>query len=119
MCNEFEYILVKSLMSSERRRDNEQVTMPIKNLNFEYRNFLDRFAVDSIVKTFDDILIVNALLVLPRVERIILTFKYIFNMEIYEIANILDVDIRTIYVQKGTAIRRLKRELENEKNCWR
>lgn len=78
---------------------------------------MDRFAVDLIVKSFDNTVTIKALLVLPRVERIIIAFQYIFDMEIYEIANILDADIRSIYVQKGTAIKRLKKELEHKRRC--
>lgn len=115
MCNEFEYVIHRTLMLSDVKHEFREETEPIKSLEFEYRNFLDRFAIDSIVRSFENSEIIKALLVLPRVERIILAFQYIFDMEIYEIANILDADIRSIYVQKGTAIKKLKKEFEHNK----
>lgn len=49
---------------------------------------------------------------LARIERIIIVFYYVCGMKLSEIAFLLETDINSVYVQKCTAIKRLKKTLK-------
>ncbi len=78
----------------------------------EYRKILDKVAIGLIYDTFENEKYIAAMLKLNKVERIIVSFNVILEMELSEIAYLLDASIESTYTQKGTALKRLKKELE-------
>lgn len=78
----------------------------------EYRKILDKVAIGLIYETFENEKYIDAMLKLNKVERIIITFNIILEMELSEIAYLLDTSIDSTYTQKSTALKRLKKELE-------
>lgn len=78
----------------------------------EYRKILDKVAIGLIYDTFENEKYIAALLKLNKVERIIVAFNVILEMELAEIAYLIDTSIESTYTQKGTALKRLKEELE-------
>lgn len=69
----------------------------------EYRKILDKVAIGMITESFDDEKIIDAMLKLARLERIIIAFYIIAQMELSEIAYIIDTSIDSTYQQKSTA----------------
>lgn len=84
-----------------------------KAITEEYRKFLDKVAIRIIIDVFEQEEYINAILKLARVERIIVAFNIIQDMELKEIAYLLNTSVDSIYSQKNTALKRLKAELEN------
>lgn len=80
-------------------------------MTLEYRKILDKVAVGMIMESFDNEKIIDAMLKLARLERIIVAFNIIAEMELSEIAYLLDTSIDSTYQQKATALKRLKEEL--------
>lgn len=56
-------------------------------------------------------MLMQALLELARVERIIIVLHFLCGMELSEIAYLLETDLNSIYVQKCTTIKHLKKIL--------
>ena len=52
------------------------------------------------------------MLKLARIQRIILAFNIIAEMELAEISFLIDSSLESTYAQKSTALKRLKEELE-------
>ena len=77
----------------------------------EYRKILDKVAIGLIYDTFENEKYIAAMLKLNKVERIIVAFNIILEMELSEIAYLLDTSLESTYTQKGTALKRLKEEL--------
>ncbi len=81
--------------------------------NKKFRKFLDRVVIKVIFDTFENEEIIQAMLKLARVERIIIVFGVIEDMEIPELALLLNTSADSVYMQKSTALKKLKQELKN------
>ncbi len=81
--------------------------------NKKFRKFLDRVVIKVIFDTFENEEIIQAMLKLARVERIIIIFGVIEDMEIPELALLLNTSADSVYMQKSTALKKLKQELKN------
>lgn len=79
----------------------------------KFRKFLDRVVIKVIFDTFENEEIIQAMLKLARVERIIIVFGVIEDMEIPELALLLNTSADSVYMQKSTALKKLKQELKN------
>lgn len=116
MYSEFENIF-KSLFlkHSLDKITNSNLTEEFSNRRIylnEYRKILDKVAIGLIYDTFENEKYIDAMLKLNKVERIIVAFNIILEMELSEIAYLLDTSIDSTYTQKSTALKRLKEELE-------
>ncbi|MED9962020.1 MAG: hypothetical protein U0J38_02565 [Bacteroidales bacterium] len=78
----------------------------------EYRKILDKVAIGMIYNSFENEKVIDAMLKLARIQRIILAFNIIAEMELAEISFLIDSSLESTYAQKSTALKRLKEELE-------
>ena len=97
----------KSKQTLEEKVCNEQI-----KVTSEYRKILDKVAIRIIYDTFENEKIIDAMMELARLQRIILTFNIIAEIELPEIAFLLDTSLESTYAQKSTALKKLKAELE-------
>ena len=81
--------------------------------NFNIKNFLDLISMEVIVQTFDDKILIKALLKLSKIERIILVFNIVMGMRLPEIATLLDIKIDNLYVRKYRAKKMLIKYIED------
>ena len=95
----------KSTFKGEPSNEQIKVTQ-------EYRKILDKVAIGMIYNTFENEKLIDAMLKLTRLERIIVAFNIIAEMELSEIAFLADISLDSTYSQKYTALKRLKAELE-------
>lgn len=109
----FKSICAKSFSNEKFKEDIEKIKFSKSQKKCEYRKILDKVAIKIIYDEFENEKIIEEMMKLARVERIILTFHIILKMDLPEIAYLLDTNIDSIYTQKSTALKRLKKELEN------
>ena len=116
MYSEFEHIfkdlfLRRNLDRIYNTNSSEEFSNRRIYLN-EYRKILDKVAIGLIYNAFENEKYIVAMLKLNKVERIIIAFNIILEMELSEIAYLLDTSVDSTYTQKSTALKRLKEELE-------
>lgn len=108
-------ILLEELLSCSRlSRDcieKDLHTISQKQIKFEFRKILDKLAVNIIENNLENEMLMQALLELARVERIIVVLHFLCGMKLSEIAYLLETFLNSIYVQKCTAIKHLKKIL--------
>ncbi len=78
-----------------------------------YRNVMDKIALKMIDDSIDNDEIAQAIKRLTRLERIIIAFNIVQEMELKEIASILDTTSSNIYTYKSRALKRLKEKLRD------
>lgn len=83
-----------------------------KSLKREYRKILDKVAIGLIYNEFENEKYIDATLKLARVERIIIALNIVAQIDLKEIAFLLDTSLSSTYAQKSTALKRLKDELK-------
>ena len=86
-------------------------TISQKQVKLEFRKILDKLAVNVIENNLESEMLMQALLELARVGRIIIVLHFLCGMELSEIAYLLETDLNSIYVQKCTALKHLKKIL--------
>ena len=108
-------ILLEELLSrgkvSRNCLEKDLHTISQKQVKLEFRKILDKLAVNVIENNLESEMLMQALLELARVERIIIVLHFLYGMELSEIAYLLETDLNSIYVQKCTAIKHLKKIL--------
>lgn len=117
MYSYFEWLL-KDVFVKNKTLDNftdSKTAFTKKEITYEFRNILDKVAMKMIIDEFEDEKIIRALMNLARSERIIIAFNIITEMELSEIAMLLDSNLSSVYAQKSTALKRLKDELNSIK----
>lgn len=115
MFSYFDYLLKQLLIKKYpymRRCSADKFDISEKELTEEYRKFLDKVAIKMIIDEFEREEFVQAILSLARLERIIIAFNIIQEMELREIAYLLNTSTDSVYSQKNTALKKLKMELE-------
>ena len=112
MCN-YSDILPEELLSCSKNSgiDAKIYSISNKQVKLEFRKILDKLAVSIIENNLESEMLMQALLELARVERIIIVLHFLCGMELSEIAYLLETDLNSIYVQKCTAIKHLKKIL--------
>lgn len=113
----FEWLLkdvfTKSKVSANLSENKVKFTK--REITYEFRNILDKVAMKMIIDEFEDENVIKALMNLARSERIIVAFNIIIEMELSEIAMLLDSNLSSVYAQKSTALKRLKEKLNSIK----
>lgn len=108
-------ILLEELLSrgkvSRNCLEKDLHTISQKQVKLEFRKILDKLAVNVIENNLENEMLMQALLELARVERIIIVLHFLCGMKLSEIAYLLEADLNSIYVQKCTAIKHLKKTL--------
>lgn len=108
-------ILLEELLSrgkvSRNCLEKNLHTISQKQVKLEFRKILDKLVVNVIENNLESEMLMQALLELARVERIIIVLHFLGGMELSEIAYLLETDLNSIYVQKCTAIKHLKKIL--------
>ena len=114
MCN-YSDILPEELLSCSKVNhdciEKDLHTISQKQVKLEFRKILDKLAVNVIENNLESEMLMQALLELARVERIIIVLHFLCGMELSEIAYLLETDLNSIYVQKCTVIKHLKKIL--------
>ena len=106
-------VLLEELLSWSKNPgiDAEIYSISNKQVKLDFRKILDKLAVNVIENNLESEMLMQALLELARVERIIIVLHFLCGMELSEIAYLLETDLNSIYVQKCTAIKHLKKIL--------
>lgn len=106
-------VLLEELLSCSKNSgiDAEIYSISDKQVKLEFRKILDKLAVSIIEYNLENEMLKQALLELARVERIIIVLHFLCGMELSEIAYLLETDLNSIYVQKCTTIKHLKKIL--------
>lgn len=115
MRNYFEFLMKQLLSLKESSGVIEEIKssdFEIAHINLEFRKILDKLAIHIVKNTFENVVLIEAIMELARIERIIIVFYYVCGMKLSEIAFLLETDINSVYVQKCTAIKRLKKTLK-------
>lgn len=115
MRNYFEFLMKQLLSINDYDCINEEIKVSdfeTAHIKLEFRKILDELAVHIVNNNFENNVLIEAIMELARIERIIIVFYYICNMELSEIAFLLETDINSVYVQKCTAIKHLKEILK-------
>ena len=115
MLNDFTFIL-KQLLTGDCV--DIQTTCTDDKISFKetkdiYIGFLDKVAVRIAIQTLETLEFVDAVLKLARIQRIIVVFNIIQGMELIEVAELLSINVDSVYTQKSTALKRLRSALEN------
>ncbi len=106
-------VLLEELLSCSKNSgiDVEIYSIGKKQAKLEFRKILDKLAVSIIENNLENEMLKQALLELARIERIIIVLHFLCGMKLSEIAFLLETDLNSIYVQKCTAIKHLKKIL--------
>lgn len=113
MFNYLELLMKRLLLEDGKRRGNNVNDDDINpdHLTIEYRKILDKLAIKMAVDAFENEDILREILNLARTECIIIVFNIIQELQLGEIASMLDTSVDSVYTQKHTALKRLKEEL--------
>lgn len=101
-----EYIVRNWCKCSNLKNDNENLTE--KEINYETRKIIDRLIVVTIKEKFEDKLLIEALMKLRKIERIVVVLHFVEGMELKKIAYLFGMNIGSVYVQKSTALKKLR-----------
>ena len=72
-------------------------------------------AIGMIKETFENEKIIKSMMMLSTLERIIVAFQTILDMELSEISILLDSTPESIYSQKSKALKKSRIALKDEK----
>ena len=105
-------IFSKTLCEENRQKKIDEIS---KNESTkEFRKILDRMAKELIETTFDNERLKNAMLSLPKIGRIVLTFQVVLDMDIFEVAYLLNTTSESASAQKYKAINKLREYMNND-----
>jgi len=105
----FKYLFIKKYFQNTY---TAYITNENINVTKEYRKILDKIAKGLVCNAFDNERLINEIMNLASVERIIIVFSAVLEIDIVEIAYLLDTSIESVCVQKGTALHKLKNRLD-------
>lgn len=88
----------------------EEYIFTDRELTLESRKILDKIAVTMLQTEIDNAIIINGLLKLSKMERIIVVLNIMNDVALFEIAFLLDANLNSIYVQKKSALKKLRSE---------
>ena len=80
--------------------------------NYSLKDFLDYLSKEIIHKTFHDDKLIIALLKLSSIERIIIVFHIVLEMELVEISYLLGVSLENVYSRKYRGLNFLRKYLK-------
>jgi len=117
MYSEFESILkslfLKRTLQGYYTSGKSESPLDEETCREDFRKILDKVAIGLIYNAFENEKYIAAMLRLARLGRIIIAFNVILEMELSEIAYLLDTTPVSVHTQKYKALKRLKAELEN------
>ena len=109
--------VIREWCEKEKAYLTEDDLFTARELILESRNILDKIVLVILRTEIDNAIIIECLLKLSKIERIITVLNIMNNVELYEIACLLNVSMNSIYVQKKTALDKIKIELEKHFRC--
>lgn len=101
-----EYIVRNWCKCGNLKNDNENLTE--KEINYETRRIVDRLIVITIKEKFEDKVLIEALMKLRKIERLVVVLHFVEGMELKKIAYLFGMNIGSVYVQKSTALKKLR-----------
>lgn len=113
MNDSFDYLMSRFLLNYSECENKEEIKKlslyTQKRLSTEFRQILDKIAIEIIYDAFENEEFIRVLLLLNRVERIIIVFGLLLGMSNTEVAFLLNTNKNSVYVQKCKAIKKLKK----------
>ncbi|HIV85660.1 MAG TPA: hypothetical protein H9900_02485 [Candidatus Monoglobus merdigallinarum] len=70
-------------------------------------------AIHITLSAFENRSIIDAVLKLPRLERIIIIFNVVGEFALIDIAQLLGSNLNSVYVQKHSALKKLRQAIEH------
>lgn len=110
MIGYFEY-LIKQWYVSNPSTECEYMVITQKELMYECRKIYDKVAIRIAYNSFESKAVTDAVLSLPRLERIIIIFNIVGEFALVDIAQLLGTNLNSIYVQKHSALKRLRNKI--------
>lgn len=113
MVRYFECLIRQWYMSNPQANIScECLIITQKELTCECRKIFDKMAIHITLSTFENRSIIDAVLKLPRLERIIIIFNVVGEFALIEIAQLLGSNLNSVYVQKHSALKKLRQAIE-------
>lgn len=97
--------------------DEDKYNFTEREITLESRKVIDKIAVTMLRTEIDNAIIINGLLKLSKMERIIIVLNIMNDIALFEIAFLLNANMNSIYVQKKSALEKLRRELSEHFHC--
>ena len=110
----FKRAFLKSIVHTHREISADLSKFDDKDITREYRKILDKVAIGMINETFENEKIIKSMMMLSTLERVIIAFQTILDMELGEISILLDSTPESVYSQKSKALKKLKNALKDE-----
>ena len=104
----FKQVLINKYINNSRKENYIQVKDINIDVNKEYRKILDKVAIKLTYYFFEDKKMIDAILNLTTAGRIIIIFNIVLEIDLYEIAYLLNTNINSVYSQKSKAIKQFK-----------
>ncbi len=100
--------MITDWCQTEGNEKNCNFDMTYRQSVLENRKIFDKIAIRIMLSEIDNAIIIDELLKLSKMERIIIIFNILNKVEIMEIAYLLNTTVNSIYVQKKSALQKLK-----------
>ncbi len=100
--------LITDWCQTENQKEYEKFTLSERELTLESRRILDKIAVRILYYEIDNEIIIDGILKLSKIERIIIILNILNDITLLEIAFLLDTNMNSIYVQKKSALQKLR-----------
>lgn len=101
--------MITDWCQTKENTENCNFDMTYRQSVLESRKIFDRIAKNILLNEIDNAIIIDALLKLSKMERIIVILNILNEIEIIEIAYLLGTNVNSIYVQKNSALQRLRK----------
>lgn len=112
--NIFKRAFLKSMVHTHREISADLSKLDNKDITREYRKILDKVAIGMINESFENEKIIKSMMMLSTLERVIVAFHTILEMDLGEISILLDSTPESVYSQKSKALKKLKKALKDE-----
>lgn len=104
---------ITSWYQNNEHKNNLNLSFTEKDLSIESRKIFDKIAIHILYYTIDNSIIIEALLKLSKIERIIIILNVLNDITLLEIAFLLDTNMNSLYVQKNSALKKLRKEFSH------
>lgn len=112
--NIFKRAFLKSMVHTHREISADLSKLDNKDITREYRKILDKVAIGMINESFENEKIIKSMMMLSTLERVIVAFHTILEMDLGEISILLNSTPESVYSQKSKALKKLKNALKDE-----
>lgn len=100
--------MITDWCQKEENKENCDFDITYKQSILESRKIFDKITKKILLSEIDNAIIIDGLLKLSKIERIIVILNILNEVELIEIAYLLGANVNSIYVQKKSALQKLR-----------